>query len=226
MTLNNTFRMGLLALTLLFSLRTFAQTAPVSDCKIDYKIDLNDPKMDPMAKMMMSGAKMSISFLGAKSRVDMNMNAMMHTVAINDEATKKSVVLLNMMGKKIAMIPDEDPTEIKDRFEATSTKTGKTKTIAGYKCEEYLVKTTEGEQTQMWCTTAIKPKSNATDFSFKNVNGYPLEMEINQDGMKIKMVATKVYLEKPDAKLFSTAVPAGYELKTQKELEQSFGGGK
>jgi hypothetical protein len=201
------------------------QAQAVSDCKIDYKIDLNDPNMDPMAKMMLTGAKMSISFLGKKSRVDLTMNAMMRTVAVSDETTKKSVVFMDMMGKKMAMIPEDDPTKLKENYDATSTKTGKTKTIAGYKCEEYIVKSNDGDQMHMWCTAKIKPQSNATDFSFKNVEGFPLEMDMNQDGMKMKMTATKVMLEKPDAKLFSTAIPPGYEVKTQKEIESQFGGG-
>ncbi len=224
MTVHNSFRFGLLALTLLLGLRTFAQTAPISDCKIEYKIDLNDPKMDPMAKIMMSSAKMSISFLGQKSRVDMNINAMMRTVAITDEATKKSIVLMDMLGQKKAMVPEDDPADLKNRYDATTTKTGKTKTIAGYKCDEYLVKTPEGEQSSMWCTTAIKPKSTATDFSFKNLNGFPLELEMNQDGMKLKMIATKVTLDKLDLKQFSTTVPAGYQLTTQDKMMEEYGG--
>lgn len=218
-------RLALLALTLTFTLRVSAQSAPLSDCKIDYKIDLNDPNMDPMAKMMMSSAKMSIGFLGAKSRVEMNMNAMMKTVAISDETTKKSIVLMDMLGQKKAMVPEDDPTELKNRYNSTSTKTGKSKTIAGYKCYEYIVKTTEGDQIQMWCTSAIKPKTSATDFSFKNVEGFPLEMQMDQDGMKFKMVATKVSTEKMDAKLFSTTVPSGYKLTTQEEMMEDFGGG-
>ena len=224
MTRLNSFRLRLLAIALLLGLQLSAQTAAVSDFRVDYKVNLNDPKMDPMAKMMMSSAKMSMSFLGQKSRVEMNMNAMMNTVAINDETTKKSIVLMNMMGKKMAMVPDDDPAELKNRYNSTSTKTGKTKTIAGYKCAEYIIKTTEGDQIQMWCTTAIKPKSTATDFSFKNVEGFPLEMDMNQDGMKMKMTATKVSLEKPAATLFSTAVPKGYELTTQDKMADEFGG--
>jgi hypothetical protein len=225
MTIDKLIRLGLMALMLSIGMRIAAQSAPISDCKIDYKVDLNDPNMDPMAKLMMSSAKMTIAFLGQKSRVDMNMNAMMRTVAINDEAAKKSIVLIDMLGQKKAMVPDEDPTAMKERYDATSTKTGKTKMIAGYKCEEYIVKSTEGDQLHMWCTTAIKPSSTATDFSFKSINGFPLEMDMNQDGMKIKMTATKVYLEKPDAKLFSTTVPPGYVMTTQEKMMEDFGGG-
>lgn len=214
--------MGLMALAFVAFFSSQANAQAVSNCKIDYKIDLNGSDMDPMAKMMMSGAKMSISFLGKKSRVDMTMNAMMRTVAISDETTKKSVVFMDMAGKKMAMIPEDDPTTLKEDYAATSTKTGKSKTIAGYKCEEYIVKTKEGDEMHMWCTSKIKPQTSATDFSFKNVEGFPLEMDMNQDGMKMKMTATKVNLEQPDAKLFSTAIPPGYEVKSQKEMMDGF----
>lgn len=209
----------LLALTL--TVGSLAAQA-LSDCRIDYKVDLNDPKMDPMARMMMSGAKMSISFLGKKSRVDMTMNAMMRTVAISDEVADKTVVFMDMAGKKMAMIPDQDAKEMGENYNATATKSGKTKTVAGFKCEEYVVKSPEGDEIHMWCTDKIKPQSTSTDFSYKNVSGFPLEMDMNQDGMKMKMTATKVSAEKPDAKLFSTAIPPGYEVKTQKELEGQF----
>jgi hypothetical protein len=222
--LHKTFTVGLFAFTIWMLTLGNLSAQVISDCKIDYKVDLNDPNMDPMAKMMLSGAKMSISFLGQKSRVDMTMNAMMRTVAISDEVAKKNVVFMDMLGKKIAMIPEDDPTKLKENYDATTSKTGKTKTIAGYKCTEYIVKSKEGDEIHMWCTAEIKPKTTATDFSFKNVEGFPLEMDMNQDGMKMKMVATKVYLEKPDPKLFSTAIPAGYEVKTQKEVMDTFGG--
>lgn len=207
-----------LLLTLTLTVGSLAAQA-LSDCKIDYKVDLNDPKMDPMARMMMSGAKMSISFLGKKSRVDMTMNAMMRTVAVSDEVANKTVVFMDMAGKKMAMIPDEDPKSMNENYNATSTKTGKTKSIAGFKCEEYIVKSESGDEIHLWCTDKIKPQSSATDFSFKNVSGFPLEMDMKQDGMKMKMTATKVSAEKPEAKLFSTAIPPGYEVKTQKEME-------
>ena len=74
---------ALLVLFLLSFAATHVHAQAISDCKIDYKVDLNDPNMDPMAKMMMSGAKMSISFLGQKSRVDMNLNAMMRKLGIS-----------------------------------------------------------------------------------------------------------------------------------------------
>lgn len=224
--LKNYFLLGLLAFTVVLFTQNNVAAQAIADCKIDYKVDLSDPNMDPMAKMMMSGAKMTISFLGQKSRVDMTINAMMHTVAVNDEAAKKSVVLMEMMGKKMAMVPDDDPSKLKENYDATSTKTGKSKNIAGYKCDEYIVKSIDGDQMHMWCTAKIKPKSTATDFSFKNVDGFPLEMDMDQDGMKMKMTATKVSAEKPDAKQFSTTIPAGYEVKTQKDMMNDFGGGK
>jgi hypothetical protein len=220
------FKFALLAFTMTIGMRAFAQTGTISNCTIDYKIKLDDPNMDPMAKMMMSSAKMSMSFMDQKSRMEMNMNVMMKTVAINDEANKKSLVLIDMLGQKKAMVPEDDPTDLKNKYDAKSTKTGKSKTIAGYKCDEYIIKTTEGDEMHMWCAAAIQPKSKATDFSFKNVSGFPLEMDMNQDGMKFKMTATKVSLDKLDASLFSTAVPKGYTLTTQEEMMENFGGGK
>jgi hypothetical protein len=45
-----------------------------------------------------------------------------------------------------------------------------------------------------------------------------------QDGMKMKMTATKISLDKLDPKNFVAEVPAGYEIKTQDEMMEDFGG--
>jgi hypothetical protein len=152
----------------------------------------------------------------------MNMMSMMKTSIIADSDTKKSIVLMNMMGKKIAMLPEEGEDDINSQFQATEakvTKTGKTKKIAGYECAEYLVETEGGDKSNVWVTDKIEPQAS-TQYSYKGIKGFPLEMTVNQDGSKMKMVASKVRLEAPASDQFSTEVPAGYEIKSQEDLEK------
>ena len=186
---------------------------------------MDGPEMDAMTKMMMASATTTISFQGRAARVETNMMAGMSTVAISNDDTEETVVLMNMMGRKMAMEPSKNVEDEAEKANVDIKKTGKSKEVAGYSCQELIVTPEEGEPVTLWVTEKIAPNSAGTDFSFKGVKGFPLEMTINQEGNIVKMVAQKVSTEKMDASLFSTEIPDGYKVMTEEEMMQ-MGGGK
>lgn len=208
-----------LATTLLFS----AGFAQISDCSITYKMDMDGPEMDAMAKTMMANATTTISFKGTSARVATKM-MMGETVIVTTENPKKSIVLMDMMGMKIASDATDSNEDNAANDGSKIKKTGKTKDIAGYKCEELIVTPVEGDPITLWVTDKISPKSSATDYQYKGVNGFPLEMTTNQEGTTVKLQAQKVSTEKLDDALFSTEIPSGYKIMTQEEMMQMGGG--
>lgn len=194
----------------------------MSDGSITYTMAIDGPEMDGMAKAMMKDAKTTISFLGKKVRLFTDMG-MMQTTVITDGNTNKSVVLMDMMGMKLAMQPEVSDEDMQLTPNAGVKKTGKTKTIAGYSCEEIIVTQEDGQTANLWITDKIKPQGK-TDYSFQGVSGFPLEMTMNQDGNTVNMKAISVSNTKPDADEFSTEVPNGYRLMSEEEMNQMTGG--
>lgn len=197
------------------------QAQKITECQVTYDIDLSDPDMDPMAKMMMNGMKMKMAFQDGKARVDMKMT-MMKMSAIVNEGEKEGVVLMKMMGKKMAIPMTEEEFEgTGDPVEDYEVEyTGKSKKVAGYSCDQVLVKTGEGETFELWCTDKIEAATTRTGYGYSKVNGFPLEMDVNQDGMIIKMKATQVSTDKFEDGFFDTTIPEGYEIMDQDDLQK------
>ena len=215
------FALFLLASTLFVS-AGFSQV--LSNCSIVYSMDIDGPEMNAMAKMMMAGSKTTISFLNDASRVHSDMK-MMNTTIISTDKSKKSLILMSMMGMKKAAFSDQTAEELDEKANVTIKKTGKTKDILGYNCEEVEVTTSTGDKSTLWVTDKIMPKTTATQYSFKGISGFPLEMTMASEGNTVKMKATKVDKAEPEASLFSMKIPAGYTEMTMEEMEQ-MGGGK
>ena len=76
---------------------------------------------------------------------------------------------------------------------------------------------------EMWYTRQIRPNNKSTGYGATNIEGWPLEMEMMQGGMKIKMRAKKVFLDALDDELFEVAIPKGYEKMTKEDLEKMGG---
>lgn len=216
-----TYRFSLLLLAFLSFVQLQAQ---VKNCKISYDIDITSDEMDEMTKSMMEGATMVMSFMEQKSKVEMKMS-MMTSTAIMDQEAKKGVILMDMMGMKIASpMEDADFDDNSDQFENYDVKaTGEMKKIAGYKCEKMIVTAEDGTTVAGWYCKELTPDVS-TKYNFSKVPGFPLEMQVNSDGVAMHLVATKVETKKLDSESFSTETPAGYTTMTQQQLQQMGGG--
>jgi len=129
-------------------------------------------------------------------------------ILLNDKDGEKTGMVYGM-GSFMESIPsyedakDVDPDLDDDAqlLNANVTKTGKTKNIAGYKCQQYVYNTDETES-EFWITDELKTSSNdffSTLFktsAFTNGMGYGYVMEsVNKDittGNKSSMKVTKV----------------------------------
>ncbi len=208
----------LLALLLLFGLQANAQTT--KQCKVDYDVEIIDAgETDPMAAAMMKDMTMTLAFQDKAARVEMHMS-MMDMVVVADDATKKGVALMDMMGMKMATVMGEEEFASAETESTPDVReTGKTKKIAGYTCHQAFVKSDDSnDEVEIWYTKDIVVDNKSSDYSYQGIEGFPLEMLVDQDGMKMRMTASDVSTKKMSKDMFSTEVPDGYTIQDPSQL--------
>ena len=188
------------------------------------------------AAMSMFKITMNQSFLGKKSKMNMSMGSMMDINTIFDADSKTGLVLMSTMGENMAVEMDgtnlnqylgrqrqnQKPPKIK-AFKK------KTKKVAGYKCYRVEV-TTEAEETKepviLYITEAIQPEGiSQFHIQYPGLDGYPLIIEVEKDGMTITLEAEQVSKTKPKASDFEMEIPDGYKKTTLEQLNQMNMGG-
>lgn len=199
--------------TLTLAIAFLAAIAPIQaqtyrNVSIIYDIEFDVDEMDAASASMLEGSTMTLRFLDQKVRLEMDMN-IMTTTAINDESTGEGIVLMDMFGQKMYQVIDNDTEESPDQdFEIEYT--GETMEIAGFDTEQAMVTYTDGRTGEFWICKEIIPGSTENDFVLTGIKGMPLQMDMEQDGMTMHLVAIEVVTEEPSTDLFDTTPPAGY----------------
>jgi GLPGLI family protein len=199
-----------------------AQSKKPFEGTIVYSLNFDEAGLDPASASMLQGREMIISIKGDKSRMEMDMG-MMKTATISDNKAGSAVTLMDIMGQKMALKMSKEEIE-KQRSEVkepTIKYTEETKEIAGYKCKKAIALTEEGDELAIFYTDEI-PNSNASNNQFKGLNGFPLEYQANQNGLKMLVTAKSVKLGKVDDSKFK--VSSEYKEVTQEQLQNMFGG--
>lgn len=165
-------------------------------------------------------------FKGKKSRAEMGVGPFGKNVTINDQEAKNMTILLNVFGKKMALVKTDSEmvafknTMVKDSLPTEVILTGDTKKILGYACKKAIIKRYpkyQGVQTtEVWFTPQIRPFYVDPDPAFKKLDGLLMDFRINQDG-NIVHIKAKLVLPAPiDDSLF--LIPKDYQFVTESEL--------
>lgn len=182
----------------------------------------DDPDMS-MVSAMMEGSQMILSFEPGKSRAEVTMGMMGNMVTIVSDKDDKMLMLMDMMGMKYAvetdMTTEENNQDTDMKVEVTSEK----KKICGYNCTKAIMTDAAGSTKTIWFTKDLSVYVQGHQYFNNQMPGFPLGMSIAENGMTIDITAKEV-LKTVDSKVFSMAIPAGYELKTMEELEMMNGG--
>ena len=193
-----------LFLTSIFLLSTLLSVnAQTFEGEITYKITYSD---------LPAEAEMYKAMLPTKSVIVMKV--------ISNTKTKKTVMLMDMMGKKIMMKDDMDSDEIK-KSEFEVVKKSETKTIAGYKCNKAILKDKDGNEVTYWYTKSL-PGYKGKSIPNVNIEGFPMEFEIKQETMGMKMTVTDVNKKTISNSIFD--IPSDYEIMTKEEMQKMFKG--
>ncbi|MFY8021183.1 MAG: DUF4412 domain-containing protein [Bacteroidia bacterium] len=165
-------------------------------------------------------------FKGKKSRAEMGVGPFGKNVTINDQEAKNMTILLNVFGKKMALVKTDSEMVAfknmmaKDSLPTEVILTGESKKILGYTCKKALIKRYPKSQspqtTEVWFTPQIRPFYVDPDPAFKKLDGLLMDFRINQDG-NIVHIKAKLVLPAPiDDSLF--VIPKDYQFVTESEL--------
>jgi len=122
-------------------------------------------------------------------------------ISITDVNQNETTQLLNVMGKKYALIVT-DPINRNDS--TTYIKTKEKKVIAGYRCKSF--KTDDKEDAPIFYTKKIPFKYNIV---FPGIKGYPIEYTLINDMYSAKMKGKIIEESTVDSSLF--VIPNDYE---------------
>jgi len=192
-------------------------SAQTFEGKITFGIDYELPEaMEAQRSMLPSEMIIYIT----KGHVRIEQKTMMGDQnVITDTKAKTSVLLMNMMGKKMAITMADDG---KEKAEPKIEYSSDTKKIAGYECKKATYTTTDeaGEDQEMEVYYTEEIPSEAND-KLPGLKGYPLEYTINSQGMLMTLTAKTVSKEKISKKMFE--IPEGYEEMSMEDFMKSMG---
>lgn len=191
---------------------------------IKFALSYEDLPAEMAAMEAMLPDEMTTIIKGEKSRLEQSMGMGMSSVTITDMKKGSGIVLMDMMGKKVAMEMTKEELEKMDKKKASEKKpefkyTDETKEVAGYKCKKAVVVMEGAGEMEVYYTEDLPSGANK---QFEGLKGFPLEYKIAQGPMKIKVTAQSVKMEKVDKGLFE--IPEGYDKMSFEEFQKSMGG--
>jgi len=208
---------SLLAVVAIFVGSSFAQF----EGKIVYSLDYELPEAMESQRAMLPS---TMDLLIGKEKTKIIQNTMMGSqIVISNTKTKESVLLMDMMGQKMAInMPAPTKEDLAKEKVPTFKYDDKTKKIAGYKCKHaiMLVEDENGEvnEIDVFYTEEIPAEANS---KLKGLKGFPLEYSMAPQGMVMTLTAKTVTKEKLPKSEFS--VPEGYTTMTMEEFKASMG---
>jgi GLPGLI family protein len=191
---------------------------------INYGLSYEDLPAEMAAMEAMLPDEMTIQIKGQQSRMEQSLGMGMSQVTITDMKKGSGVLLMDMMGKKMAMELSKEELEKMDKKKKTQKEpefkyVDGTKEIAGYNCKKAIVSVEGAAEFEIYYTEELPKGASKT---YEGLKGFPLQYTIAQGPMKIKVTAEKVKQEKLDKSLFD--IPDGYDKMTFEEFQKEMGG--
>lgn len=209
-----------LLLALIFSIGLFAQDdfSGIISYEISYE-DMND-QMKQMESMLPKS--MTVEIKDGMSKT-IQPNAMGgETIVISDNNSGESLTLMNMMGNKIALKTEkEDLEDAQEENDIEIEYLDETMEIAGYECKKALITANDGSEVVVYYTNEL-PSANVSS-NIKQIDGFPMQMEISQE--MFTMITKVTEVNETKVKKIKMEVPSDYDLKTKEELQKMMGGG-
>lgn len=196
-----------------------------------YTIELSGESADQMAAFMPQSYEYLVKGKKIKFKMNGGMTAMMMGDIIVDGETEKAWMVKHE--EQVAYtFPENDEKE--DESSPSITKEDEVITISGYECQKYKV-IFEGDNGEtstqyLWVTDKIKfdrsskaKELNTGSFFLEGIEGVPLKIMIENQGMTMIMTATTIEKKKVSDSEFD--IPEDYE---EKEFDPSnpLGGGE
>ena len=189
---------------------------------INYKITTPDAKSDDQQTGTPQAMKVLLN--GNKARIELMMGTISQIVLLDADA-QTTMLLLDLMGQKVAMKPKGAEGRPAGKEPIVETKP-ETKEIAGYLCKKaeihYGDERSKANPIIVYYTDQIGNNKIFYDNEYRNLPGIPMEFNYKMQGMNMYMIATSVEKGKVSNRDFE--VPSEYKETTPEELRQMFGG--
>lgn len=218
-------KIALIASLFVVSFPTIEAQKMLEEAHIEYEV--TDIKSESMEAQMMKGTLINVYFNQKNTKMNVQMMGGMVTMDILTEtATESTTMLMNMMGRKVQVEqPKEEEKaeneEGKPNFDITYDKSD-TKDIAGYECTKATLTDKEtNESFIMYVAKKFKAKTEMVEKMFPGLEGIPMEISIDAQGMGATITALNVK-KSVDASAFD--VPEGYEKMTPEQFQKEMGG--
>lgn len=207
------------------SASTFAQKK-IKEGVVKYELDM---KEQDGAMAELGGTTLDFYFNDKMQRMDMKlMGGMMRIQTIIPFGNvKDAIMLMDMMGQKMQLIELEDKDlkassnllDVDGIAEVVYDENDK-KEIAGYSCYKAQVKMDDKTEMTYYITEKIEPPIGTKSKEKTKLKGYPLQMIIDNQEIRMNFVATEV-LGKLEKGAFD--VPEGYTKMTMEEFQKLMG---
>lgn len=191
---------------------------------ITFGIEYVDLPDEMAAYESMMPKEMSYKFKDEMAKM-IQPSAMGQSVIIHDGKADKTTILIDLMGSKYAMEAKNNTAKKDETVKPTVTLLDETKDIAGYKCQkaEVTMIADDGEEQKLtvYYTKELMVQ-NFGQTDIEGLDGYPLEYEMEKEGMIMKLTAKEVKKEKVSKAEFD--IPKDYQTVTEEEFKAMFGG--
>jgi hypothetical protein len=140
------------------------------------------------------------------------------SVTIYDSKSGSGVILREVNGQKLLIrLNEENWNQKYSRFAGlTFAKTNETKTVAGYFCNHARAASTNGLEITVFYTRDLIPENKVYDPQFKNLDGLPLEYELQKGNIHIRYTLASINLNPVPASKFDIPT-SGYREMTYDE---------
>jgi GLPGLI family protein len=154
----------------------------------------------------------------------MKMGSMMNIITVSNENSGEILLLMSgMIGKNAILMTTEEVDALSEgKPEMNVELLDETKTIEGYLCKKAVLSDENGGESIFWYTEEIEISKVGQTYLNKEVPGFPMQYDLNNNGLKMTMTVSKFEkkLDKNIKSLFDMNIPEGYKTLTLEELEK------
>jgi GLPGLI family protein len=189
----------------------------LSEGMIMYDVTVQTGTNNPKMADVFDGATALVLIKGSHSRSELN-SAIGSSITIYDSRTGNGVIMREFGAQKLLIrMNRQNWIDRNKKYDGiVFTKTGETKKIAGYNCEQAIGKLADGSSFTVFFTTEIRVENRDYDAQFKNLPGVPLEFESTVSNIKVRYTASRVSFDPVPIQRFEIPT-SGYREMTYEE---------
>ena len=210
------FRSLLMFLLLWPALSLHAQKV-LSEGSIQYDVSVQTGSNQAKMADVFDGAIALVYVRGSQSRTELK-SAIGSSITIYDSKMGNGVVIREFGAQKLLIRMNANNWAEKNKKYAgiSFTKTGQTKKIAGFNCEEAMAKLADGSTFTVFFTNELVMENKDYDAQFRNLPGVPLEYESVMGNLRVKYTASRVSFDPIPVQRFEIPT-SGYREMTYEE---------